>query len=47
MIEFIRNKETGILEVWKDGKKTGSIITMGDVVGNIRLEDTNAEKNSR
>ena len=21
MIEFRRNKETGILEVWKDGKK--------------------------
>lgn len=46
MIEFIRNKETGILEVWKDGKKTGNIITMGDVVGNIRLEDSNAKANS-
>lgn len=32
MIEFIRNKETGILEVWKDGKKIGEIITMGDEV---------------
>lgn len=31
MIEFIRNKETGVLEVWKDGKKIGNIITMGDV----------------
>lgn len=30
MIEFRRNKETGILEVWKDGKKIGEIITMGD-----------------
>ena len=32
MIEFIRNKETGILEVWKDGKKIGEIQTIGDEV---------------
>jgi hypothetical protein len=32
MIEFIRNKETGILEVWKDGKKIGEVVTMGDEV---------------
>jgi hypothetical protein len=32
MIEFKRNKETGILEVWKDGIKIGEIITMGDDV---------------
>lgn len=32
MIEFIRNKETGILEVWKDGKKIGEVSTMGDEV---------------
>lgn len=32
MIEFRRNKKTGILEVWKDGKKTGEVITMGDNV---------------
>ncbi len=31
MIEFIRNKETGVLEVWKDGRKIGDIITIGDV----------------
>lgn len=29
-MKFVRNKETGILEVWKDGKKVGEIITMGD-----------------
>ncbi len=29
-MEFIRNKETGILEVWRDGKKIGEVITMGD-----------------
>ena len=32
MIEFRRNKETGILEVWKDGKYVGNIITMGDEI---------------
>lgn len=32
MIEFIRNKDTGILEVWKDGVKTGEVFTMGDDV---------------
>ena len=26
MKEFIRNKETGILEVWENGKKIGEII---------------------
>lgn len=33
MIEFKRNEETGILEVWKNGKKIGEIITMGDEIG--------------
>lgn len=32
MIEFRRNEETGILEVYKDGKKIGEVITMGDDV---------------
>ena len=32
MTEFIRNKETGILEVWKNGKKVGEVITMGDEI---------------
>lgn len=34
MIQFKRNKETGKLEVWKNGKKTGEIDTMGDEVIN-------------
>lgn len=37
MIEFIRNKETGILEAWKDGKKIGEVLTMGDAI--IRNKD--------
>lgn len=32
MIEFRRNKKTGILEVWKNGKKIGEIRTLGDEV---------------
>lgn len=32
MIEFIRNKKTGILEAWKNGKKIGEVRTMGDDV---------------
>ena len=30
MIEFKRNSE-GVLEAWKNGKKVGEIITMGDL----------------
>lgn len=29
-MEFKRNAETGILEVWQDGKKIGEVRTMGD-----------------
>ena len=32
MIEFKRNKKTGILEVWKDGKYVGDVVTMGDEI---------------
>lgn len=30
--EFKRNKENEILEVWRDGKKVGEIVAMGDEV---------------
>ena len=32
MKELVRNKDTGILEVWEDGVKVGEIITMGDAI---------------
>jgi hypothetical protein len=32
MVEFKRNKKTGIVEAYKKGKKVGEIITMGDLV---------------
>lgn len=31
-MEFVRNKETGMIEVWDNGKKIGEVITMGDDV---------------
>lgn len=34
MIKFKRNKETGKLEVWENGRKIGEIDTMGDEVIN-------------
>ena len=30
MIEFKRNKKTGVIEVYKNGKKIGQINMMGD-----------------
>ena len=32
MIEFRQNKKTGIVEVWKNGKKIGEIKTIEDEV---------------
>lgn len=49
MIEFKRNKETGILETYKDGKKVGEVITMGDEVksdgkdGGVQLHDRDGQ----
>lgn len=34
MIEFRRNKETGVLEIWENGEKVGEIATMGDEISN-------------
>ena len=36
MIEFVRNKENGILEVWKDGIKIGVVTTMGDKIAEAK-----------
>lgn len=41
MIEFKRNKETGILEAWKDGKKIGEVETMGDEVNGKHKDNEN------
>ena len=39
MIEFVRNKETGILEVWKNEIKVGVIITMGDKIREVHQKE--------
>lgn len=31
-VKLIRNKDTGEMEAFKDGKKIGKVITMGDEV---------------
>lgn len=31
MVELRRNKKTGIVESFKDGKKVGEVVTMGDM----------------
>lgn len=41
MIEFKRNKKTGIVEVWKNRKKTGEIRSMGDDVNGNNKYNTN------
>lgn len=43
-IEFKRNKKTGILEVYKDGKKTGEVITMGDEVKKPKSKEKGTEE---
>lgn len=32
MIKLKRNKETGLIEAWKNGHKIGIVLTMGDEV---------------
>lgn len=32
MIELRRNKKTGVVESFKNGKKIGQVITMGDTI---------------
>jgi len=41
MIEFKRNHNTGILEVWKDSKKIGEVTTMGDLIQERKRDNGN------
>lgn len=43
MIELKRNKKTGIVESWKNGKKIGEVITMGDEVDGRRDSKDNRQ----
>lgn len=48
MIEFKRNKDTGELEAYKNGKKVGSVGTMGDEVkDNSVAKESNLNKYPR
>ena len=48
MIEFKRDKETGILEAWKDKKKIGKVVTIGDkVTENINNKSSEGYKNDK
>lgn len=46
MLEFKRNKDTGVLEVWKGRKKIGEIDTLGDEVKN-KKEKPKGDKNGK
>ena len=46
MIEFKRNKDTGILETWENGKKVGEVITMGDqIINNENIPEERGDNN--
>jgi hypothetical protein len=49
MVKLTRNLKTGKLEVWKDGKKIGEVVTMGDEVkkdGGLQSEGGKPQKRS-
>ena len=46
-IEFRRNKETGILEAYKNGKKVCDVDTMGDKVKKERKNGRVQSENKR
>lgn len=47
MKQLIRNKETGILEVWENGKKIDEVIAMGDETSKIKSNDKELPRNER
>lgn len=42
MMKFIRNKDTGILEIWEKERKIGEVITMGDSVTDKKDSQSNS-----
>ena len=47
MIEFKRNKKTGIVESWENGKKIGEVITMGDIIEDRPTELRKGKRDER
>ena len=39
MKELKRNKNTGRVEVWENGKKVGEVITMGDLINEVEKNE--------
>lgn len=47
MVELRRNAKTGIVESFKNGKKIGSIITMGDSDGKVNRSNKSQNRSNR
>lgn len=45
MAELKRNPQTGIVEVWKNGKMIGSVTTMGDKITSTEGNELNKRRN--
>lgn len=45
MVELKRNPQTGVVEVWKNGKMIGSVITMGDQITSTEGDEIKERRN--
>lgn len=46
-IEFIKNKDTGILEAWEDGRVIGEFVSTGMLAKGWKLTDCIVRKEQR
>ena len=44
-MEYILNKETGVMEIWSDGKKIAEAITINDILS--EADDDKGDRNQR
>lgn len=45
MVELKRNPQTGVVEVWKNGKMIGSVTTMGDKITSTEGDEIKERRN--
>ena len=45
MAELKRNPQTGVVEVWKNGKMIGSVTTMGDKITSTEGDEIKERRN--
>ena len=45
MVELKRNPQTGVVEVWKNGKMMGSVTTMGDKITSTEGDEIKERRN--